>query len=547
MEQEAVTQAPMEQDQLKLLTDLVQQLLRERNNAREPEDPHVTTRIPVTDLTVYPELIEALLSIEEDFLRSPLTEEERKIAINSCPKTSSMNCYPPPLKDSASSAVKKADSVLYGIQLALAQATRPIDYYVHRRIHRIRHQTADGSRGFERPHCKEADDKITTGIALSVPTLMPAPIGPQTANQILAERVASAGGGLNKDPEQPPPQIPFTNPKTPTSNPPSEKTEIDLRNQQVSDGGSRLAAVKTCDRGNQTTESWIFQSAVHDPQEDRCIYAHYGVQEMQEVSEHPMEQTFVSVPRLAIRAITEPVGIHQDSPSGSGVGQSKGDPNICIPRRSADPGRDQASMRNQNVLNLFQTLGAWIQGQFREVLNNAIPVNHTSRNETRVSSSLGAQEQSAVHIEVIDIKGNSDKACNPEPAVLEEPTGVMERAVILARKTRARDLYRLQRHSMWNCCGSPLILWSLEHTIVEDSHECKKAIDGTLCSEAQEGRGHIGVSLFRQHNHTLVNQEVRMDNLLRIIGNLRAYFVTLPENQNPPTSNIRTVTSEPSG
>ncbi|OMJ09964.1 hypothetical protein AYI69_g10432, partial [Smittium culicis] len=252
------------------------------------------------------------------------------------------------------------------------------------------HQTADGSRGFERPHRKEADDKTTTSTALSVPTLqpplMPAPIGPQTANQILAERVAAAGGGLNKDPEQPPPpmergfRIPFTNPKTPTSNPSSEKTEIDLRNQQVSDGGSRLAAVKTCDRGNQTTESWIFQSAVHDPQEDRCIYAHYGVQEMQEVSALPMEQTFVSVPRLAIRAITEPVGIHQDSPSGSGVGQRKGDPNICIPRRSADPGRDQASMRNQNVLNLFQTLGAWIQGQFREVLNNAIPVNHTSRN-----------------------------------------------------------------------------------------------------------------------------------------------------------------------
>ncbi|PVU87853.1 hypothetical protein BB561_006145 [Smittium simulii] len=111
-------------NQIKELTDKVNQLLQERDPQEEPEDPYVTARIPVTDLAIYPELLEALPSIEE----------ERKSAIYSCPKTSSMNYNPPPLKDSASSAVKKTDSALYGIQLALAQATRPIDFYVHRRI-----------------------------------------------------------------------------------------------------------------------------------------------------------------------------------------------------------------------------------------------------------------------------------------------------------------------------------------------------------------------------------------------------------------------------
>ncbi|OMJ24285.1 hypothetical protein AYI70_g1679 [Smittium culicis] len=114
---------------------MVQQLFRERNREQEPEDPHVTTRIPVTDLTSYPALTEAQPSIEEDFFRSPLTEEERKIDIHSCPGTSSMNYTPPPLNNTASSTVKKTDSTFYGIQLALAQETRQIDYYVHRRIH----------------------------------------------------------------------------------------------------------------------------------------------------------------------------------------------------------------------------------------------------------------------------------------------------------------------------------------------------------------------------------------------------------------------------
>ncbi|PVU89976.1 hypothetical protein BB561_005094 [Smittium simulii] len=80
------------------------------------EDFHVTARIPVTDLTVYPEYIEALPCIEEDFFRSLLTVKKRKNALYFCPKTSSMNYIPPPLNDSASSAVKKTDSALYGIQ-----------------------------------------------------------------------------------------------------------------------------------------------------------------------------------------------------------------------------------------------------------------------------------------------------------------------------------------------------------------------------------------------------------------------------------------------
>ncbi|OMJ17049.1 hypothetical protein AYI70_g6220, partial [Smittium culicis] len=115
--EQANTQALMSQEQLMMLTEMVQQLFRERNREQESEDPHVTTRIPVTDLTSYLALTEALSSIEEDFFCSPQTEEERKIAIHSCPMTSSMNYTPPPLNDTASSTVKKTDSTLYGIQI----------------------------------------------------------------------------------------------------------------------------------------------------------------------------------------------------------------------------------------------------------------------------------------------------------------------------------------------------------------------------------------------------------------------------------------------
>ncbi|OMJ22685.1 hypothetical protein AYI70_g2713 [Smittium culicis] len=68
-------------------------------------------------------------------------------------------------------------------------------------------QAADGSRVVGRPSRKEADDKTTTCTALSVPTLQstlkPAPTGPQASNQIFAEGVAVARGGINRDPKQP--------------------------------------------------------------------------------------------------------------------------------------------------------------------------------------------------------------------------------------------------------------------------------------------------------------------------------------------------------
>ncbi|OMJ15638.1 hypothetical protein AYI70_g7139 [Smittium culicis] len=110
---------------------LTPKLLKSKNNSRGSVCFNKDT---IIDLTAYPELTEALSSIEEGFLRSPLTEEKRKITIHFCPRTSSTNYSTPPLNDLASSAVEKAGTIFYGIQVYLAQATRPSDYYIHRRI-----------------------------------------------------------------------------------------------------------------------------------------------------------------------------------------------------------------------------------------------------------------------------------------------------------------------------------------------------------------------------------------------------------------------------
>ncbi|OMJ21923.1 hypothetical protein AYI69_g5618 [Smittium culicis] len=69
----------------------------------------------MADIAVHHKIFKALLSIEKYLYNSLMTEEERKIAIQSTPKTSSMNYNPPPLHDTATGAVKKTDSFFYGI------------------------------------------------------------------------------------------------------------------------------------------------------------------------------------------------------------------------------------------------------------------------------------------------------------------------------------------------------------------------------------------------------------------------------------------------
>ncbi|PWA00788.1 hypothetical protein BB558_003152 [Smittium angustum] len=88
-------------------------LLENRAIPSIPQDEHVSTNIPATDCPVR------------------RGEEE---GIYACPKVSTITYSPPPINEAASSTIRKNDSALYGIQSALIHGTRPIDYFIHRRI-----------------------------------------------------------------------------------------------------------------------------------------------------------------------------------------------------------------------------------------------------------------------------------------------------------------------------------------------------------------------------------------------------------------------------
>ncbi|PVU91170.1 hypothetical protein BB561_004537 [Smittium simulii] len=79
-------------------------------------------------------LAEALQTIEENVFRLSLTDKKRKELIFSCPKSSTMKCLPPSVKDTALATAKRVDSVLYNLQATLVNITRQIYLFVHQKL-----------------------------------------------------------------------------------------------------------------------------------------------------------------------------------------------------------------------------------------------------------------------------------------------------------------------------------------------------------------------------------------------------------------------------
>ncbi|OMJ18633.1 hypothetical protein AYI69_g6930 [Smittium culicis] len=564
--EQANTQAPMSQEQLMMLTEMVQQLFREINREQEPEDPHVTTRIPVTDLTSYPALTEALPSIEEDFFRSPLTEEERKIAIHSCPKATDI-------------AATVTQARLGNLHKGLDLPGKPTQL-VESENKPLMDQEALETLIVKKPVAKRQRVQPFRKLQQK----------PLAASQIFAEEVAAAGGGLSRGSKRVPIsgpsryvqigmvqtdgqpigsdhsfegiQNPLHEPKIsdiesvigkneksgvdapcsrdepygPTANvsPASVQMESEPGGQRSSEEGSRIITDEAFHQGNPATGSSILQSAAHDPEED------WRPPTLPKVPPLSLEWPLLPIPRPVIRAITELFGLHQDPASSSRMGQIEKDSCLCISRRFANHGRIQRRVPNEHALNLFQAFAAWIQSQFRQVVDHPISVDHPLRNgnqlqgndhqgsiqqdpgsatrgqqnterwpddpeefgELHWESSINvgrcnswkadatlttrAQKPSSVNIEFMDIDSDSDETSNPEPVLLEESANVMERSLVLARDAGNVDFYRRQRLSLGNSSGPTLLLWHMEPQGSKTPYHHEGTVESAVCTEARE-------------------------------------------------------------
>ncbi|OMJ28349.1 hypothetical protein AYI69_g2179 [Smittium culicis] len=416
MDEEDINQVLVSQEQVKELTEMVRELLRERERNTEPEDPYVTKKTPLTNLTVYPELIEALPSIEEDFFRTPLTEIEKKEEIHSCPKSSSMNYLPPPLNDSISMAVKKAYTTLHGIQVALAQATlfantmrvlladvaSMITQERLDNLHKGMELTGKLHQLIESENKPLMDQEKLDGLISSAQNGTYSKAAQEQTAEAVQTPVANnnhqqhsnfrgRGCGRGKGSQQP-----IFVQKWPST---TKRLEIIYKESAASPKNDtfRVAAadapsdthsapVQEGYRGGQRSRHRILLQPLIHTKEDRWTHTSLGLEEIkslcrtEEFKNGNADVDLQDVPRAPAWTVTQPHHFNQGLETSSDMGSITANASLGVSRRPPNFRRIQGGMQHKNQQNLIQVARAGVKNQGREIFDHTETSYHAFRN-----------------------------------------------------------------------------------------------------------------------------------------------------------------------
>ncbi|OMJ12220.1 hypothetical protein AYI70_g9254 [Smittium culicis] len=335
-----------------------------------------------------------------------------------------MDYQPQLLNDSYSTAAKKDDITLNVIQVDLAQATRLIDYYVHRRIQETSEGPKSEIQGVQR--------------------------GPKRLGRFCKDAAAprSSDGTAN---------IYIT--------PAAQQTEDQLRVPPDPDGGSRLSLIKKRHRGSLYQDSRFLQQPLRDSKEDRWTQICFRSEEVKYTSQS-----------TAIRTVTKSVYFHQDSLPDIFMDENTENPGFSVLGRSIDSREFEGTIFDERRHSVHRIYSSWVQDQIGEVVYYPDSINQAPRNGDKLArdypqgtsnqdqgpqtrsledhkdrnghvyspssgvidfeETLRAEEHLPLQKEIVDIECDPDRAGDPEFTILYQPTEILELTFLPTREPR---------------------------------------------------------------------------------------------------------------
>ncbi|OMJ08851.1 hypothetical protein AYI69_g10911, partial [Smittium culicis] len=333
----------------------------------------------------------------------------------------------------------------------------------------------------------------------------------------------------------------------------------------------------------------------------RRIHAHPHSQILQEVSALLLERKSIPIQSAPVWTVPKPAHFYQGSPPDTIMGESTQHQNIGIPGRYNNYWGIERSMYKEYRPNILEADGAGIQNQTREVVYNSITDNNPSgdgyqfqehepqgsflqdsrpppRSDEAIESwpddvempgelywespgyvscptsgspnaetTPGTKEQCLVIEENVDINGETYRACQTEPFVLERPTSSLERPIVPPGDPRTGTVYRCQRHRLGDSCGLTILLRIVESFGGVDAHQRQRTINDIIRTPAPECCWSFGIGLLRQYHHSSVCKEVWWEDFPETARNCRRNMEPLPSDEHTPPGHIRSVCNESSG
>ncbi|OMJ18003.1 hypothetical protein AYI70_g5622 [Smittium culicis] len=389
MNHQDINQKPMSQDQVKELKDMVKELQRDKERNAEPEDPYVTTRIPLTDLAVYSELIEALPSIEKDFFHTVtqgrLDNLHKGMRLSG--KLEKLGAHIVSKKPEKRSRIRKPFLGRQQFGTQNGTSSKPAQAQT---AEAVTPTATANNHSQHRPHGRVPGRGPPRNVSVSMGQIDGQQVGSHYRREGVPDPVPEKGKNFEGLPRKPLRRALMTGP-------PQKKNER-CRSCRP-DVGSRIPAFEERNRTCQDTGSRILQQLVRHTKED------LGTQ----ISPRPAETEpacggkefqdgilFLDLPTNPPKGLHDVSGyrgcgapiwtfaqlphIHQGSSPDIEMCENTWDRNLGIFRRSHDLRRDEGSLRSKNFQNLFQDCETRLQDQARGIKYETMSVDNSPRN-----------------------------------------------------------------------------------------------------------------------------------------------------------------------
>ncbi|PVU87435.1 hypothetical protein BB561_006330 [Smittium simulii] len=524
---------------------------------------YVSTRSLAKDLQTYPRLIEALPSIDTDFFWSPLSDEEKRDIVQTCPQTMGMMYMQPPINDAAAAPIKKLDNAYYNVQSFITQATRPVDYYVNQLLQ-------------DKPEAPANDPRFLFASTMRL-------LLSEACTLLTQARLDNLHSGLNLPGRPPQLNSSYDNPLME----PTALSELFAAKKTVKSSNRKLFCGRQQQAALQATPQTVTTSATA-PTTNQALITDGSSQQFSNSTGEFRSGRGGSRKRERRR------GCRHNT-----VGSTSRDQNGRIPGRPPDNRINKRGVFNVNIFCVKKALPTRIQNQRVKVTTstNAIysalrydnknqvydttstckqgpgsPKNSNYNNNSRLgynqghcvicreSSSYdggntsgapktlqtyGAENQFLERQSYMNIDCHNYGTSYRKPDLVEGSTISMEWKQFSSRESRVESIYRSQQHWLGGCCWIPDILGYLARAPDEFAYQCKKIANDIICSPTLISCWTFGISLFRQYHNTSVCSQVWRNNVPQIAGNFRTNMEPLLEYRDMPSSYLRPVSNEP--
>ncbi|PVU94519.1 hypothetical protein BB561_002501 [Smittium simulii] len=288
---------------------------------------------------------------------------------------------------------------------------------------------------------------------------------------------------------------------------------------------------------------------------------------IEEIKNGSKERQTISIQNPTVWPIVEPVDIYKVAETSNTLGQKFGNRNGCLSGRLNNNRRVQRDLLQEHGSSVQQTYGAWVQDQALKFIPGPFTVNKSFRYDYQheINDTQGTAHQDK-RSEAGGGKINQHQEClNQELSIAhwESPGNVNSPLTWTSNATQAfrtkelftqgnqrsqnRSIYRRQQSFMGNSDWFRYLFWFIEYYRQAEAHK-RNGFDCCLQSLMFTSSGRpLGSSLFGQHYYNGVRQKIWRRNIQTTVRDIGEYMDALFGNKDKTTNSIYPITDKPCG